>query len=554
MTYPITRSQDGSGLVVSGYRIVAPGFPDGYRVVVAGQNYELFADIVLISYNAGTYNYGMSYWYRPVELITGRWQPVPNSRRRAATVVSGQVTEFLGQQVTLTLLTESQYLPGYTSGANPSPASLGWVGSGEGISAGTPNVGPGGASLTSVAVPVTIRSIEIPVGGSDDGGGGGDGDGGGGGDPGRNDPDDPENNNGLWWEPGNVLDTGGTSPDETSEMWAPSDSGSIEARKTYWNPPLISLASGAYVPVRVSGLRGTSGVQFKQPPTRVSLLGSGDYEARIRRKGYIMQDLREQWLDRFKASGTADNNSTTTTTPTSTTDGTSDQRQTGNAPDEGTDDTAPEDNPTDTPTPASDYNWSPGEGLRYGFRFHYNPTSIAFGTSYMDQGVDPGAISSGADSSFPMGDESQSSTVALNLILNRVDDLSVIQYDGSNARITPSSLYGGQGLDQEQLINLATRGTMYDLEYLFRTVTGKPVMTDFRGMTADHGMIYGVPVILHLGPRMTYWGLVRSIGYNHEYFNENMTPMITSVTISFQRMPDWTGTTDVQGASQQEDE
>lgn len=551
MSYPIPVESGGTGLVVSGYRIVAPGYSDGYRFTAAGQTYELFVDVSLRSVSSNGYVYDYLYWYRPVEFTLGRWQPLPNSPRRQATVSGGQVTSLLGQTPSLTLQTQSAFLPGQTSGSNPTPISFGWSGSGNGTIAGSPNVGPGGAALSatgsSIVLARNVRTSQL------DGGGGG----GGGDDP--DDPDNPDDNPSLWWEPENPLDTGGTSPDETAETWTPPDSGGAEARKTYWNPPLISLASGAYVPVRYSGLRGTSGVQFKEPPTRVSLLGSGDYAARIGRKGYIIQDLREQWADRWKSSGNSGD----------TEEDTEDEP----APDEDAaapDDAEPEDAPADNPAPDGDgpaggpgadvvstiggYDWAPGAGVRYGFRFHYNPTNITFGTSYVDQGVDPGAITSGADASYPMGDESQSSTVSLSLILNRIDDLSVIQYDGSTARITPSSLYGGQTLDQQQLISIATRGTMYDLEYLFRTVTGRPVMTEFRGMTADHGIIYGVPVILHLGPRMTYWGLVRSIGYNHEYFNENMTPMVTSVSISFQRMPDWTALTDVQGASQQEDE
>lgn len=536
MAYPITTESGGAGLVVSGYRIVAPGYSDGYRFTAAGQTYELFADVLLHSVSSSGYVYNYLYWYRPVEFTLGRWQPTPNSPRRTATVSSGQVTSVLGQPPAIALSTQSLYLPGYSSGSNPTPESLGWTGSGNGTAAGTPNVGPGGAPLTVVgASSLATRNVRT----KDDGSGG----------SGQGDGSDPESDPSRWWEPDNPLDTGGTSPDETAETWTPPDTGGAEARKTYWNPPLISLASGAYVPVRYKGLRGTNGVQFKEPPTRVSLLGSGDYEARIRRKGYIIQDLREQWADRWKSSGASTDTGTDTTDTTQPDDGAA-------APDE----TNPQDTPPaeetpnpDSESPSGNYDWSPDSGVRYGFRFHYNPQNIAFGTSYIDQGVDPGAITSGADASYPMGDESQSSTVSLSLILNRIDDLSVIQYDGSTARITPSSLYGGKGLDQQQLINIATRGTMYDLEYLFRTVTGRPVMTEFRGMTADHGIIYGVPVILHLGPRMTYWGLVRSIGYNHEYFNESMTPMVTSVSISFQRMPDWTSLTDVQGASQQED-
>ena len=91
---------------------------------------------------------------------------------------------------------------------------------------------------------------------------------------------------------------------------------------------------------------------------------------------------------------------------------------------------------------------------------------------------------------------------------------------------------------------------MYDVEFLLRVLMGTTMNSYLRGeRTADMGWLPAMPVELHLGKSLRYLGTVNSLNLNHMIFNEKMVPMLTTVDISFARLPDYPATGSNSGAS-----
>jgi putative thioredoxin len=69
-------------------------------------------------------------------------------------------------------------------------------------------------------------------------------------------------------------------------------------------------------------------------------------------------------------------------------------------------------------------------------------------------------------------------------------------------------------------------GTMYDVEYLLRTLLGYTLKSYLRNnQTADMGYLGARPVELHLGKSLRYLGTVTSLRIEHVIFNEQMVPL-----------------------------
>jgi hypothetical protein len=316
-----------------------------------------------------------------------------------------------------------------------------------------------------------------------------------------------------------------------------------------WNPPIHRGASGAYLDAVNNGkVDRVSG-----KPYRSQMMGPDGYATRMLRKGVIFQHIAndKEWeYDQFSNESGA--------------------YKKGNGRD----------------------------GNRYGFRFHYNPSTLRYGMGVSNDGINPAIIMSGAGQSMPITPGDNPATVGFTLYLNRIEDMALI--DGQRAaRVDPyqealrnwqrqlenayttnnSSLvvtvmnqkpkksqyrnvqptipsgkviqyFYGQGMTEQHLNGIYERGTGYDLEFLFRTLLGKPWKTLLRGSTADVGIAFGVPMILDFNSGANpgavqhgqrYLGRVSSISYNHLSFNRRMVPMWTEVNIDFLRYPDVVG-------------
>jgi len=187
------------------------------------------------------------------------------------------------------------------------------------------------------------------------------------------------------------------------------------------------------------------------------------------------------------------------------------------------------------------------DGINYAFQFHYNPGSLA-----MDYGgappVDVSLAASGGENFNSYGSGAGSGTISLNLILNRINDMKYFDPNTGKlkAGLTPA-VFAGRPPDSRELADIYNRGTMYDMEFLFRTLLGYEYNSFLgRGMswdkkTADLGWLGGKPVEIHLGKSLRYLGRVVSVSISHVLFTERMVPTFSEVGIVIQRLPDVTG-------------
>jgi hypothetical protein len=179
----------------------------------------------------------------------------------------------------------------------------------------------------------------------------------------------------------------------------------------------------------------------------------------------------------------------------------------------------------------------------YGFKFLYNPKEVS-----MHWGVAEGqnweGVAAGLDAQGNAFTQAmQYSTITFSLLLNRVGDMAYLDSNGLLAGVKdpypdfPRVL--GKSKSQE-IAEIYKRGTMYDLEYLFKTVMGinSTYTSILNGETADKGWLQGVSVELHLGAGLRYLVRINSLDVNHIIFNDNMVPILSEVNISCSRFND----------------
>lgn len=158
------------------------------------------------------------------------------------------------------------------------------------------------------------------------------------------------------------------------------------------------------------------------------------------------------------------------------------------------------------------------DGTRYGLKFHYNPTSISYAYA-TDPDRDPTAnyVIFGAGLV----------NVNFEIYLNRIYDMD---------RPGPSNYQ--PALDWATISEIKSRGTEYDLEFLYRAVNGDPVpVSHTTYMTADWGALTFTPLTVQLGRSgLLFDGLLNSVQVNHILFTGDMVPTFTQVSLSFARM------------------
>lgn len=175
----------------------------------------------------------------------------------------------------------------------------------------------------------------------------------------------------------------------------------------------------------------------------------------------------------------------------------------------------------------------------YGFRFLYNPKEVSM-TWGLAEGVNFEAVQAGLDKSTPISTGLLNSTISFSLLLNRMGDMQYLDENGlipGTRNPYPSfALSKGKTLNKE-LSEIYKRGTMYDLEYLFKTMMGinATYNSSLNGLTADRGWLQGLPIDLHLGDGLRYQVRVGSMDVNHVIFNDRMVPILSTVNITCHR-------------------
>lgn len=224
------------------------------------------------------------------------------------------------------------------------------------------------------------------------------------------------------------------------------------------------------------------------------------------------------------------------------------------------------------------------KNVRYGFRFHYNPSTIDFGLALSNDGLNPALIISGMAKSMPITSPEGSPTIRVQFFLNRMEDMTLLARNAIPAKqmaayrdardvweasagvkgsvrptrpipereVTEEQLkyFYGRNLLQEEIDGIYERGTGYDLEFLFRSILGRPWPTLLRGNTADVGIAFGMPMILDLSVQQDpgggvtgtggnrYLGRLNSVSYSHLSFDHRMVPIWTQCAMDFLRYPD----------------
>jgi hypothetical protein len=499
--YPV----DGVRLVASGQRLygaAGSNFVDGIRWKVGGVNYELFFDVFLDTpYPTAlpqNFRYRFQYWYTKVKFrreVKDQWVIESDSKSEKKLITSFTTHQGVSVVGSLpggpNLSALSIFLPRFGYMYPRSPMS--WVP--DTTNAFIPrNFGWKNKCATPKCT--QYSSTGIPGRGP-------------GGSPWLSDVRDPGTK-----KPGDEKkkppkdDETSTedTPEDKSEEKEPKIPGWNKKRVTLWNPPLIQYATGAYVPLDLRP-DAAGGIDRTAPGTRNELLGSGGYATRIARKGYIRQYLRHANDWRAEVPSEVDTDA----------EGAIDWTN-------------------------SDALVEPGK--RYGFRFHYNPSSIEFGIESRSD-VNPAIVMSMPTRVMPITNGDGGNTVSVRLFLNRIEDYSLIRYNSKSKKfvLLDESMYGGKKLSQEDMKGIVERGTMWDMEYFFRSCIGRPFKSEFRGTTADFGFIFGVPLELKLGQTMRYYGRITGASYAHTSFTQNMVPLFTELSFTYVRYPDGTAFT-----------
>lgn len=189
-------------------------------------------------------------------------------------------------------------------------------------------------------------------------------------------------------------------------------------------------------------------------------------------------------------------------------------------------------------------NWAvPGDSSsikRSGFQFLYNPTTI--GMTY--GGVPPVDITmstSGLEDYTLQSPSLYQSAINFEILINRMHDLEYIGANGViKGDLKASDLWVGNIPDTKTLNRIYNKGTMYDIEFLLKTMFAvDPFPSLLRGRTTDIGFLGPSPVELHLGKKLRYVVIVDSITVDHVIFNNQMVPMFSTVRISTRRIPDY---------------
>jgi hypothetical protein len=177
---------------------------------------------------------------------------------------------------------------------------------------------------------------------------------------------------------------------------------------------------------------------------------------------------------------------------------------------------------------------------KYGFQFLYNPSTIEMAYMGIAQ-TDMSMYTSGKEAFNLVPPTNTSATVSFDILINRMNDMKYYTPSGTltaKGKIAYPQDHVPNAKEQKQIYNM---GTMYDVEYLLKTLLGYTMKSYLRNNmeTADMGWFSKRPVELHLGKNLRYLGYVGGVSLRHAIFDERMVPLFTTVHIEFSRIPDY---------------
>jgi hypothetical protein len=196
-----------------------------------------------------------------------------------------------------------------------------------------------------------------------------------------------------------------------------------------------------------------------------------------------------------------------------------------------------------------------GEDPRYGFQFLWNPVSFQTSVS-VNLDITPTSFDKfvGVVGAFPSG-EALSVTIKLD---RRNDFFALRSYrqaegDAKKFNVTSQNLgvlkesykYGLNSAQDnnetfiKKLNDLALRGTVSDVEYLYKAINGPGWFNDAlskeMAVSSDIGFLTPTLLRIDIGP-ISYLGYVSSMVVSHIGFTKGMIPIETDVSLSFNLM------------------
>lgn len=172
---------------------------------------------------------------------------------------------------------------------------------------------------------------------------------------------------------------------------------------------------------------------------------------------------------------------------------------------------------------------------KWGFRFTYNPTNISYGTQSSS------ALDVTTFAKDPANLVGGNTVVQLELYLNRIVDFQDLTDPNLDIQKSYPFKEHASSMSAEDINGILTRGTEYDLEFLYRVVNGDPrtndVLSDSTLASSDFGYITGVPFKLILHNDLRYFCSIQSITVNHVMFTPSMVPILSVVSLSLIRYP-----------------
>ncbi|CAB4166930.1 hypothetical protein UFOVP964_29 [uncultured Caudovirales phage] len=183
---------------------------------------------------------------------------------------------------------------------------------------------------------------------------------------------------------------------------------------------------------------------------------------------------------------------------------------------------------------------------QYGFKFMYNPNTVAMSWGSIQQ-LDPVYEASGKDPIVPATSNLTSSNIDFSIVINRIQDVAFLDSNGLKKGVeNPYGAFAKKAgvTDNEEFQKIYEKGTMYDLEYMFKTMHGNGAFISYesllqKGVTSDPGWLPVRPIELHLGNKLRYRVRINSLSVSHTIFNNRMIPILSTVTISCARY--WDG-------------
>jgi len=176
---------------------------------------------------------------------------------------------------------------------------------------------------------------------------------------------------------------------------------------------------------------------------------------------------------------------------------------------------------------------------QYGFQFLWNPATISTSVARnMDITPSPADTLKVVAGAFP-GQE----TVSFNIQLDRVNDfacLKALQNPELQSNYYKSYFPGSNTEEtfKSKIDKLLARGTMADLEYLFKAINGGYAWKNLLGKeTANIGFLMPTLLGMQIGPdldSLNYVGWLTNIGIQHSDFTQNMVPLRTTVSINME--------------------